>query len=58
MILTVLLTVLILANLFLFFALAYSGRRAKDTETRIGFAFMAAVLVFDVIFLIGGATLW
>lgn len=55
---TVLLTVLILANLSLLFALAYSSKDAQDRATRIGFSFMAAVLVLDTIFCVGGALAW
>lgn len=58
MTITVLLTVLILANLFLLSALAYSGRSAKDRATRFGFSFMAAVLILDTFFSIGGVVLW
>lgn len=58
MILTVLLTVLVLANLSLLFALAYSGRGAQDRATRIGFSFMAMVLVLDTIFCVGGVLVW
>jgi len=56
--LTFLLTVLILANLFLLFALAYSGRKAQDAESKIGFSFMAIVLVLDMAFSKGGVALW
>lgn len=54
----VLLTLLCGANVFLLGALAYSGREQKNTETKIGFGFMTAVLVLDMLFSIGGVVLW
>ena len=54
----VLLTLLCVANAIILFALAYSGRGKTNKETRIGFSFMAAVLVLDMLFSIGGVLLW
>lgn len=58
MIITVLLTVLVLANLLLLWALVYSGRNARDGAARLGQAFIGLVLVFDLIFAAGGVVLW
>lgn len=55
---TVLLTLLCMANVLLLGALAYSGRGQKNIETKIGFGFMAAVLVLDTVFAVGGVVLW
>ncbi len=54
----VLLTLLCGANVLLLGALAHSGRGQKNTETKMGFGFMAAVLVLDMLFSIGGVVLW
>lgn len=52
------LILLCLANVFLLAVLAYSGRGKTDKPTKIGFGFMAGVLVLDMIFAVGGAVLW
>lgn len=54
----VVLTLLCVANVLLLCVLAYSGRGKTNKETKIGFSFMAAVLVLDMLFSIGGAVLW
>lgn len=54
----VLVILLCSANVFLLCALAYCGRGKKDKPTRIGFSFMAAVLVLDILLSVGGVVLW
>lgn len=54
----VFLTLLCVANVFLICVLAYSGRGKANKETNIGLGFMAAVLVLNMLFSIGGAVLW
>lgn len=54
----VLLTLLCVANAIILFALAYSGRSKINKESKIGFSFMAAVLVLDMLFAVGGVVLW
>ncbi|MCM1026391.1 MAG: hypothetical protein NC432_08130 [Roseburia sp.] len=55
---TALLTLLCVANVLLLGALIYSGRGQQNIETKIGFSYMAAVLIFDMVFAIGGVVLW
>lgn len=55
---TVLLTLLCVANALLLCVLAYSGRGKTNKETKIGLGFMAAVLVLNMLFSIGGVVLW
>lgn len=52
------LTLLCLANVLLLCTLAYSGRGKADKATRVGFGFMATVLVLDIFFSVGGVLLW
>lgn len=52
------LTLLCVANALLLGALAYCGRGKTDKATKIGFSFMAAVLVLDIFFSVGGVLLW
>lgn len=52
------LTLLCVANVFLLCALAYSGRGRTDKAAKTGLAFMAAVLVLDMFFAVGGVVLW
>lgn len=54
----VFLTLLCAANVFLICALAYSGRGKTNKEARAGLGFMAAVLVLNTLFSIGGVVLW
>lgn len=54
----VFLTLLCVANVFLICVLAYSGRGKANKETKIGLGFMAAVLVLNILFSIGGVVLW
>lgn len=54
----VLFTLLFVANMVLLFALAYSSKEKINKATKIGFAFMAAVLILDVLFSAGGIVLW
>lgn len=54
----VVLTLLCLSNALLLCALAYCGRGKTDKATKIGFSFMAAVLVLDIFFSVGGVLLW
>ena len=55
---TVSLTLLCVTNALLLCVLAYSGRGKTNKETKIGFSFMAAVLIMDMLFSIGGVALW
>ncbi|MCM1325240.1 MAG: hypothetical protein NC094_01320 [Bacteroidales bacterium] len=55
---TVLLTLLCVANVLLLGALVYSGRGKQDLATQIGFGYMAVTLIFDMVFAIGGVVLW
>lgn len=55
---TVLLTILILVNLFLLGVMIYPIKRTKDTTSRTGFVFLMTVILLDMVFMIGGATLW
>ena len=55
---TVLLTLLSMANLLLLGVLIYSGIGKKDIESRIGLWFTSAVIVLNTIFSIGGVALW
>lgn len=52
------LTLLCVANVLLLGALSYSSRGQKNIETKIVFGFMAAVLVLDTFFAVGGVALW
>lgn len=52
------LALLCLANVFLLCMLAYCGRGKTDKATKIGFSFMAAVLMLDIFFSVGGIALW
>lgn len=54
----VVLILLCVANIFLLCALVYCGRGKTDKATKIGFSFMAAVLVLDMLFSVGGVVLW
>lgn len=54
----VFLTLLCAANVLLLCSLAYSSRGQINKETKIGFSFMAAVLVLNMLFSIGGVVLW
>lgn len=58
LLMALLLTLLCAANVFLIYAVAYCGKGKADKTTRTGFAFMAVVLVPDMIFSVGGALLW
>lgn len=55
---TVLLTLLSMANLLLLGVLIYSGIGKKDIESRIGLWITSAVIVLNTIFSIGGVALW
>lgn len=55
---TVLLTLLSMANLLLLGVLVYSGMGKKNIEFRIGLWFTSAVIVLNMIFSIGGVVLW
>lgn len=52
------LTLLCAANIFLLCVMVYFNKKKTDKATRIGFAFMEAVLVLNTLFSIGGACLW
>lgn len=52
------LTLLCLSNALLLCVLAYCGRGKTDKATKLGFSFMAAVLVLDTFFSVGGVLLW
>ncbi len=55
---TILLILLVIANLFLLGVLAYSRKGKKDTTTKIGLSFMSMVIVCNIIFSVGGYFLW
>lgn len=52
------LTLLCIANAFLLCSLAYSSKEKANKETKVGFRFIAAVLVLNTLFLIGGVLIW
>lgn len=55
---TILLILLVVANLFLLGVLAYSRKGKKDATTKIGLGFMSMVIVCNIIFSVGGYFLW
>lgn len=55
---TILLVLLVLANLFLLGVLEYSRKGKKDAATKIGLGFMSIVIVCNIIFSVGGCFLW
>lgn len=52
------LSVLGLFNLVLLAVVAYSAKGQASKATKIGFAYMAAVLALDMFALFGGVKLW
>jgi len=50
--------VLITANMLLLGIVLNFSKNKKDKYSKIGFGFMAAVLVLDMLFTIGGVALW
>lgn len=48
------LTVLLLANLFLFLIITFFVRNKNDTASRIGFGFMELVYLGNMLAIIGG----
>ncbi len=54
---TVLLTILITANIFIISIIALSIGRFKDKNSRMGSIVLLAVLMIDILTMIGGAVL-
>lgn len=52
------LTLLCAANVFLLYAVACSRKGETDRTAKTGIGFIAAVLVLNTFFSIGGALLW
>ena len=55
---TILLVLLVVANLFLLGVLTYSRKDKKDAATKIGLGFMSMIIVYNIIFSVGGYFLW
>ena len=50
----ILLTILLLANLFLFLLIAWFSVRKNDTASKIGFGFMEIVFLANMLVVVGG----
>lgn len=50
----ILLTILLLANLFLFLLIVWFSVRKNDTASKIGFGFMEIVFLANMLVIVGG----
>lgn len=55
---TILLVLLVVANLFLIGIFTYSCKSKNDTATKFGLNFMSIIIICNIIFSVGGYFLW
>lgn len=57
-VMTVLLTLLCVANVFFLCVIAYAARGKNDKATKLGLGTIAMVVILNMFFSVGGVFLW